>query len=495
MSVGVTSSTTQSHHGQVPAALLVGSVVGAIALAAMQWEAETPSQIAALSCAVTGVGIAGALIVTREEGLPSALGDGKIGAWASLSFGLVFGIASLAWLFPQTGTASMIDPTSIARALQLVCLGHIAWIFGYIIGPGRLLLRSGQQIVNRLLSRTTNPDTTMLNPWPLFCVGLVGQGLRLLSGGFGYISNLTANAAFSPYSQVINLLAIMGTFSLIVAATNHFGHRRPGTGGVLLVIIAVQTTFGLVMGNKEPVAMVGVAVALSYGVARRRFPTKLLIIFVLIFALWVLPFVTTYRTIVRGESFTLSVQQSLQAVPNAALGVSTDADYGASADALAFRVRRINSMGIIVQRTPDQVPYRPVTDVVTTPLASVVPRLVWPDKPTQIGGYEFNQEYYDYPSGLFTSAPVTPPGDLYRHGGMWVLFAGMVVLGLLYRLLDGSVVPRRDYRHLFLVIGLFPLLVKFEAEVTRMPVNIVLALVAAAIGVRLATRRSNQATV
>jgi hypothetical protein len=117
-----------------------------------------------------------------------------------------------------------------------------------------------------------------------------------------------------------------------------------------------------------------------------------------------------------------------------------------------------------MQRTPSQIGFTSPVQLVTGPIATLVPRALWPGKPILDSGYQFSQRYYDLPTTVYTSSAITPAGDLYRHGGWIPVVLGMFLLGCGARLLDEAVDVRGHPHAIFLFVLLFPSLIKQEAD-------------------------------
>jgi hypothetical protein len=128
------------------------------------------------------------------------------------------------------------------------------------------------------------------------------------------------------------------------------------------------------------------------------------------------------------------------------------------------RIREIDSVAIIVQRTPQQISFRSPLQLIEGPLAGIVPRLLWPGKPLNLTGYEFSREYFGEPSTVYTSTSDTFVGGLYLYGGWLPMLAGMFLLGCVVRLLDDQLDVRANRHGIFLVLLLFPQLVTSESD-------------------------------
>lgn len=227
--------------------------------------------------------------------------------------------------------------------------------------------------------------------------------------------------------------------------------------------------------------MVGVALLLTYSVARGTFPMRFVAFGVAAFILVVMPFVTTYRVDVRGQG--LDFGAAIQTAPTVARTSTGFGQAGSSSEQLRLRLREIDNFAVVVQKTPRSIAYRPLDDFVQAPVMGVIPRAVWPDKPVFAVGYEFARQYYGQDRGTYSSAATTPQGDLWRHGGLSALLVGMVAMGLGVRYLDGALRPERDFRALFFVLAFFPLVVKWELDVVSFLLSLVGLVVTPLVGV------------
>jgi hypothetical protein len=143
--------------------------------------------------------------------------------------------------------------------------------------------------------------------------------------------------------------------------------------------------------------------------------------------------------------------------------------------------------------TPDTIPYRSPLELASAPFVGLIPRAIWPDKPVFANGYQFSQEYYGTSSRTYTSAAVTPLGDLYRHGGLVVVAIGMLLLGMVCRLFDLVIRPDLDPRTICFVLVFLPVIVKSEMDVYTLLLSIPTGIVTALLGSRLICRRERSA--
>ena len=439
--------------------LLLAAAVVLVAVA--RWSTAVSDQLLCGSVAL-GAFCAGLLALMSAVAGYDGLGlrTWRIGPW-SLAYGAVaFGLATISWIGPQTGTAAQILPASVLRALWLIAVAMALLAIGYCVAP-RLARSLGSRVSIALADRFTDDIRGPGVPWILFGAGIAGQlGLAVTSGHYGYVGlGATPRTVVAGYSQFLALLGECMPLAVAAAAMRACRTRLPSARATVAVLFACAVVTGALAGGKLSFIVVVLAVAIPRSMMRGRFPAGLLVVAVAFFLLAVIPFNQAYRAVARGQVM-LSTQQAVAAGPAIADQVLVD-DFSPSvlwqsAGYLAQRVRTIDSPAIIMQRTPGQIPYIDPGQLAVSPFIDLIPRILWPGKPVLSVGYQMSQEYYQLPPAVFTSSDITPEGDLYRHGGWVVLIAGMFLLGCGARVLDEVADLRRSMHGAFLVILLFP---------------------------------------
>jgi hypothetical protein len=245
-------------------------------------------------------------------------------------------------------------------------------------------------------------------------------------------------------------------------------------------------------GDKSVFVIAVLAVVIPASAARRRLPKAAVIVGTAIFLALVIPFTASYRASSRSGTMTLSASQAVAEAPGILRQDATVSSMitaiPASASYLLQRVSNISGPAVIMQRTPSEIPWASPALLVTGPLASLVPRALWPGKPILDDAYQFSQQYYGLPSDVYTASSITPAGDLYRHGGWVPVIAGMFLLGCLVRLLDDVLDVCARPHAAFGVLALFPVLVLGEADWVTLLAGIPMTLAVWLLGVTLAFR-------
>jgi hypothetical protein len=421
-----------------------------------------------LALAAYVYGLLGVLLAVRGPG--QGLGSWRPGLWMMVWWGTMYGLATVSLGHTQSGVTAQILLTNVLRALWLVAAGITMWVLGYLLGPGRHLRAAANLPVNALRRRYSSEVRGPLTPWLLYAVGWAARlAVTATTSRFGYVGDAaSAVSTASGYGQVLILMSLCAPMGLAAAALQVFRQRMPGASVTLVVLFVAEMSFAVASGQKENFALVVLAVAIPYTAARHRLPKTLLLVLGIVFLVVIIPFTQAYRSTVRGST-TLTAGQAVGAAPGILRTTLNGEDDLAAAipSSISYLLERgqdIDSPAIILQRTPGQIPYTNPVQLATGPLTALIPRALWPGKPILVTGYQFGQQYYGLPVTVYSSTTITPIGDLYRHGGLIPVLAGMLLLGGGIRLLDDVLDVRANPQMTALLIVLFPSLVISEQD-------------------------------
>jgi hypothetical protein len=437
-------------------------------------------------------------LVGGKSGAGLGLARWRFGPWTLLWYGAAFGLATVIWSQPQTGTPVQIAVPTVLQALWLVAVGMTFWALGYFVGPGQPVRGLTASVVLTLGRRFAADVRSPAAPWILYAIGVAARVVSTITTGlFGYVGDVsTAVSTASGYGQILGALSLCAPLAIAAAALQVFRERLPGARITLAILFLIEFAFGAAAGGKENFIIAVLAVVIPFSTARRRLPARALISAVLVFLVVVIPFNQVYRSTVRSGSVTLTPAQAIDTAPaifeQTLSGHDIVTVLGDSVDYLMRRIREIDGPAIILQRTPGEIPFRSPAELIEAPIAGMVPRAIWPGKPILDVGYQFSQQYYGLPATVYTSSAVTPVGDLYRHGGWLPVVAGMFLLGCGMRLLDDVLDVRTNPHAIFLVLLLFTSLVKGETDwvslLAGIPATLAIWLLAVALTFRI--RRS-----
>lgn len=440
---------------------------GVIILIAALVSRDAHAWVPAASIALTAVFIGlWAILTARPQAGTGLRLMPVVLAWWSMTFGL----ASIAWWWPQRGTASIIEVPYVVRALALVGFGGLLMTFAYWAAGQRAGYLFGRPAHTFVDSRST-----VTRSWatPLVLSGIALTGRVLIVGVTGQLSYIGSNgtSAAGPLTQLFSMMAALGPLAVLVAGYQVWVERRHAALVSLIAVFSVEAAYAVISGGKQDSVVLGLALVLPWMIARRRVPILFIVLGVLFYAFVLTPFNAQYRAAVRsGPNSFLTSGQAIAEAPSIARDsvgsllspdtrqLGTNASYA--------RIREIDNVAITLQKTPTQVAFSSPQDFVLAPLIAVIPRAIWSDKPLLDAGYRFSAQYYGLPPSLRTSSAPTIPGDLYRHGGLLVFGVGMAIFGFALRAVDNLIGATGSAPLMMLMFNLFPLVVKAEIDAT-----------------------------
>ncbi|MDT3443980.1 MULTISPECIES: hypothetical protein [unclassified Pseudofrankia] len=443
-----------------------------------------PERVVLRSIALTVEYLAAVALIGSRYGRGYGLYQFRLGPWYLLLSAVTLGLTSITWRTPQAGVLAVIGPSSVAYALALLGLGVPLWTIGYLVGPGGLAFRAGHSLAALATSERDGKGGGRYRPvavWALAGVAVAARLTQIAIGRFGYLadpSQLVSNS--SRYAQILEYAASLGLPALVIAAVElaRSGGARQRT--LFLVLLGTEIGFGLLSGVKGQFVFTLLAVCMSFAIVRGRLPLRWLLGAAAVLMFVVVPYNATYRQTVRPHADqNLSPSAAIAAAPQILTqtieggGRDDEQSHNTltdSADYLADRVRSVDSLAVVVQKTPEVVPYRGTFELVSGTVLGWVPRALWPGKPVRTAGYTFSQEYYETPPGLYTSAGISPQADLFRYGGLLVMLVGSALLGAVCRFVDETLHPGRDLRLTALFASLFTLLLTTETSVSDLVV-------------------------
>jgi hypothetical protein len=416
----------------IPGAILVSALIlGASALI------THPPALSGTERIASGVGLLTLACVLPPVALRRSLpwySPGPIYAVLTL---VVLGIGSLTWLgSPPPGVPIGLGQEWIARALVISALAMVCYWCGYMVVPRK-------PIIERVAPpRRLTPPSVL---GALYGLGLTFDLLLMNAGAFGYLSVYGASPSVPTWAQWAYVLGLLTNVSLVVTAMHAFGNRSRPHRFLLAALLIVQFALGFLSGYKGQIIWPGLIVLFVYIYYRERFP-RWLIIAGLIIILILIPANLLYRF--QSTEAGLSGVEPLVNRASSALSLTVSLPLSQRIQTVfqwaIGRSRDIDSIALILQRTPTPNPYLHGRYLILAPAAAVVPRLLWPSKPTYDLGLVFSQQYLGLPAEYHTSTPVTHIGDLFMNFGIPGVFGGMLVVGLLQALLFRWFVRRSD---------------------------------------------------
>lgn len=343
----------------------------------------------------------------------------------------------------------------IADGLWLVVLGLAGLWCGYRL----LWFLFPFRPVARLAAVTREPSVTLV--WVWYGLTLVERVWRIRTLGTAFGADVSRLGDASVFNQWSIYVEESVRLVLPIVALQVFRGRWPARHLVWMLIVELLFTF--LTGFIKPfmwltIALVAVLWYAGYGVRARLLPLFVLLALTIIG----IPIVERYRVLIStgaidGRSI-VSMAGGLFAALESSWGQGIGPAWEVLADKIGVRQARVAQiLGVIVYLTPDFIPHWGVDRLLAIPFY-LVPRALWPDKPSLSDGVLFSVQYLNAPSDTNTSSAFTMYGDLYLAAGWTAVFVGMFALGivcaLLYRFLKVEAMQRGDLSLTALYIAL-----------------------------------------
>jgi oligosaccharide repeat unit polymerase len=341
------------------------------------------------------------------------------------------GLGSLAWLGNPRDGAPGLDQQAIAGALLTLAAGLAYFWVGYgIVRPPRDVRPERPPVIV--------PIWVLFG---LFVVGLASTAILLVTGQFGYAAIFTGASEISWWQQLIQTMSGLTGIAIVVAAIHAFGNDSKAHRWALVGMVFVSCGVGFLAGFKSAVLLPLAMTLFVYYYYRRRLPRKAIAAAIFV-PLVLVPANLAYRDAISTGSGTAT--DSFGSVLDTAGRTSAGSfDYSlreritATAEWGSQRFRTIDSVAQIERLTPSRIPYLGAESYAQLPAITLLPRLLWPGKPTGGEGVQFGRTYFGAGFGSRSSYAITNIGDLYLHSGPWGVAVGMVmwgaIAGLLFR--------------------------------------------------------------
>lgn len=366
-----------------------------------------------------------------------------------------YGVSGIAWTRPrdvQFVLSNGLRYESLPSAFALAGAGILFWTVGFVAIRLRLLTL----LVSSLSAWATRGATMRTVDYrigriaAIYLIGVVGRLGLLAIGRYAYITADLDSAinVSSPIGAVLLQVEFFAVVGLILLAFVTFRSPSPSRHTMLLAAIATETAFGLLSGLRSSVLLKLLAVGLVYVLVRHRIPKSAVIILALSIA-FLTPFTSAYRDEVRGDTGTqVTASEAAELLPQLSRSTVDEltprAILTAPSDFLTQRLRLIDEVGIVVQRTPNEIGYVPPLDTIGEATGVLIPRVVWQDKPVYTTGLSYARDYWNQSTSTFSARSPTLLGDSYLRGGLITTMIILALVGAVMASLNRALSPRQN---------------------------------------------------
>jgi hypothetical protein len=357
------------------------------------------------------------------------------------------------------------EPTiSYPLALLYVVLGYYGVVAGYYLPIGKYVTG---------LAEKYGPswEWQLKDVWfPGLLLVLAGVGLNIL----GLIQGLLGFQRVDQiglFDGVLVYLSVCFTVGTILIWIGIFkAERKDGIyyGMLLLMIMAVPFRMAL-LGSRSSLLLSVIPIGLAFWYSNRKITWVHSTVFAVgaFLAIMIgIVYGTTFRNI-KGSEARMSAGDYVGQVFETADYLSRKDSTAVLLDgfeSLAERIENLSSLAVVVSNYEElevyEESYGLKNNIRNDLMTSMVPRFIWPNKPTTSDPRAYSDLYFNYGENSFA---ITPFGDLLRNFGVIGIPLGMMLVGLFLRVVYGYLIDTPNPQ-LWKTAAYFPLLTVVSYE-------------------------------
>ena len=380
-------------------------------------------------------------------------------SWSYFFPGFAIGGFVLALGYSQPYYLSFVvdERYNLPLTFAYVIIGYGFLLLGFIIPLGR---RAGEAIGNRLPVWNWKPEQVIKPALILFAIGIAYTVIAFAFGILGY-QKVEEIGQFDGLILVLSSFWYQASFILWVVI---FRSKKFNLASYAVIALLIATSLGrsAFQGNRGSLISIFTLIAFAYAssgkkiAAKQLFTGSILIVVALIVGMI---YGTTFRSIKLTED-RMDMDKYASVIGDTVNSIS-DQDFissiGYGFEALAARLDSISPLAVVVSNYEKLGPYEDAygisNNIWNETVVFIIPRFIWPEKPIPTPPEKYADLYFNFPTNSFT---LTPMGDLLRNYGPWGVPLGMLLLGLLLRVIYSAL--RENQPFSFAQVSLFYML-------------------------------------
>jgi oligosaccharide repeat unit polymerase len=323
-------------------------------------------------------------------------------------------------------------------------LGFGGLSVGYFLPVGEKI---GAAVGKKLPSADYRASNYLLPGIALLLIGMINSVLATAVGLFGFQKAEEINS----YDGLIFLTTLFWLEASFLLWYVLFRQKTWNFTSILVIAALVGTAISkaLLAGNRGSAIQIFSIIVLAYVLSGRELKFKqasiagvLLIIFLILGMIYG----TTFRE-VKGSESTQSFDRYTENIFSTFEQVGRNDNVSLlqyAFSTLAERIDGVSSLAVVTSNYEKLAPYEASYDLDNNiwkdTTTFFIPRVIWPDKPVASEPRRYSELYFNYGESSFT---ITPMGDLLRNFGIWGVPLGMLLLGVLLRVMYRSLVERQ----------------------------------------------------
>ncbi len=388
------------------------------------------------------------------------------GVWSYIFPAFIFGAVIIT--FDMTNSYVLLfvtDPEyNLPLSLVYISLGFVGVIAGFYFPVWKF-------VVKKLDQFSPKQEWNLADVW-LPGILLVGFGLAvnligILQGLLGF-QRVDQAGMFDSFIVFLTIVFIVGYILLWVTV-----FQTKDRGGVFYLVIpfllALIPLKQAMQGGRSSLMLSVIPIAVAFWYSGRRLKWQHTAVFgsVLMVAIFGgIIYGTTFRQI-KGSEERINAGDYVGQIAETLDYISrTDTTFILSegVSSLAHRIDNLSSLGVVVANYEKLEPYEESyglkDNIVKDLMTSLIPRLVWADKPNTSDPRAYSDLYFNFGENSFA---ITPFGDLLRNFGVIGIPLGMMVIGFYLRIIYAFLIDTASPR-IWKKVAYYPLLVVVSYE-------------------------------
>jgi hypothetical protein len=257
------------------------------------------------------------------------------------------------------------------------------------------------------------------------------------------------------YDGIVFLLSLFLMEAIFLLWLYIFRSRQWGFVQILIVGLLVVTVLAksAFQGNRGSLVQMTILLGFAFAYSGRKLTGKhyaggaILVTLALVVGMI---YGTTFRSIKQSQDrmgldeYAGVVSETFDKLAVEDVGTILSNGFGALAD----RIDAVSSFAVVVSNYEALAPYEEVwginNNIYVDTVTFFIPRAIWTDKPISIEPSKYADLYFNFSENSFI---MTPMGDLLRNFGPGGVPIGMILLGMLIRLMYSTFIENRAFSY------------------------------------------------
>lgn len=339
-------------------------------------------------------------------------------------------------------------------ALIYSIIGFIMMLLGYYLVAPRI-------IKNRKLPKLPekwDKKKTLIVISLLYGIGLFFRFVLIIRGESIHLAQKE-----SLYAGTLFQLSSLSQYALILTIISffYFTERRRLFASLLFIMVPIEILYAITSFSKLYITQVFLIPIVLYHYLKKAVPIRFYVLF-LIFFVSLHPILSIF---ISKMSLTADLSIPIKEISTELQDFFVDLSPHKIVESFMYRYHGIDSMAAIIRYTPQVMDYMRGESLILI-AESVVPRLLWLDKPQITFGDIFGEKYLGMK--LTSSYIITFPGEMYLNFGVIGIIIGMTLLGIFYKIFYFYLIEynKRNISGVFVYTTSFFYLVFIENTIT-----------------------------